>query len=497
MEALRRLLGASPARRLPPPVESDDVYPVHMLDDTKTLRSIVVTWTLCFNDVLDTDNLHASLSRLLEIGDWRKVGGRLRLKNGELEIHVPRPFTAERPAVSYTHQSLAMDIEDHPLAKTLPKATEAPSIQSGPQAFRTFAARENAPETLEDFAYTDAPQLSLYITSFNNATLVALSWPHTLMDVMGQQALLHGWSLVLAGRESEVPPMLGAREDAIRAATDAPMEKEEEYSLGQKRLKGWAMAMFGIRFAGDLLRNRVVETRTIFLPKKVVAELQRQAQGDLAAQDDGAEKPFISEGDVLTAWTLRAVVSSLPQPRPVAALHALNARFRLSSLVQASGVYIQNMAVAAFTFVSPEIATGPLGHIALENRRHLMEQSTEPQVLAYLRELRREQKSGSDPASMLYCESNALLMPFTNWTRANFFKTADFSPALVRAGETGQSRSNPPGTMVFHHAQSMRQSPTARNVIVVLGKDHDDNYWLTGTLLPPAWAKIEEDLKRM
>lgn len=385
-----------------------------------------------------------------------------------------------------------MDIEDHPLAKTLPKATKAPSIQSGPQAFRTFAARENAPETLEDFVYTDTPQLSLFITSFNNATLVALSWPHTLMDVMGQQALLHGWSLVLAGRESEVPPMLGAREDAICAAVDAPVEKEVEYSLGQKRLKGWAMAIFGLRFAVDLLRNWVVETRTICLPKQVVAELQRQAQGDLTAQ--GAEKPFISEGDVLTAWTLRAVVSSLPQPRPVAALHALNARFRLSSLAQTSGVYIQNMAVAAFTFVSPEVATGPLGPIALENRHHIMEQSTEPQVLAYLRELRREQRA--DPASMLYCESNTLLMPFTNWTRADFFKTANFSPALVRA-RPEQSRSNPPGTMVFHHAQSMRQSPTARNVIVVLGKDHDDNYWLTGTLLPPAWAKIEEELKRM
>lgn len=80
MAALRRLLRASPARSPPPPVESDDVYPVHMLDDTKTLRDIVVTWTLRFNDVLDADNLYASLSRLLEIGDWRKVGGRLRLK---------------------------------------------------------------------------------------------------------------------------------------------------------------------------------------------------------------------------------------------------------------------------------------------------------------------------------------------------------------------------------------------------------------------------------
>src|SRR5688572_24118389 len=82
--ALRRLLGMSPIRSPPPAVESDDVYPVHMLDDTKTLRGIVVTWTLRFNDVLDADKLYASLSRLLEIGDWRKVGGRLRLKVGFL-----------------------------------------------------------------------------------------------------------------------------------------------------------------------------------------------------------------------------------------------------------------------------------------------------------------------------------------------------------------------------------------------------------------------------
>ncbi len=51
-----------------------------MLDDTQALRGIVVTWTLRFNDVLDPEKLHASLSRLLEIGDWRKVGGRLRKK---------------------------------------------------------------------------------------------------------------------------------------------------------------------------------------------------------------------------------------------------------------------------------------------------------------------------------------------------------------------------------------------------------------------------------
>jgi hypothetical protein len=71
-------------------------------------------------------------------------------------------------------------------------------------------------------------------------------------------------------------------------------------------------------------------------------------------------------------------------------LHALNARFKLSELVQTSGVYVQNMAVAAFTFLSPDMATGPLGPIALENRRNLVGQSTEGQVLAFLRQLRRD-----------------------------------------------------------------------------------------------------------
>jgi hypothetical protein len=397
--------------------------------------------------------------------------------------------------VYYTHQALDMNIEDHPLAKSLPKATEAPSIQPGPQVFRAFAVCEDAPEKLEDFIYQDILQLSLHITSFNDATLVALLWPHTLMDVMGQQALLHGWSLVLAGRESEVPPMLGAREDALYVATDTSVE-QEEFIVGQKQLRGWSMLMFVLRFVWDLLWNQVVETRTIFLPKRAVNELCRQARGDLAAQDNGEQKPFISEGDVLTAWAARAVASSLPKPRPVTVLHALNARFRLTPLLQASGVYIQNMAVAAFTFLSSEVATGPLGPIARENRRHLIEQSTEAQVLAFLRELQREFKSGSD-ATLVRGEPDAVLIPFTNWTRANLFKVVDFSPAVVRVGETAQSRNNPLGTMVFHHAQSMRQIPAARNAFMVLGKDNSDNYWLTGLLLPATWLKIEEQLNGM
>jgi hypothetical protein len=299
----------------------------------------------------------------------------LRKEDGKLEIRAPRTFTDDRPAVFCTCETFPVAIEQHPEAKRLPKATTDASIQPGPQDFRTFATRGDAPAILEDFVHSDSPMLSLHITSFTDATLVGLSWPHALMDAMGQRALLNAWSLVMAGRESDVPKLLGAHEDALIAAAEAPSGPIEELKLGAKRLATTSMIWFGARFGWDLLTSKSVETRTICMPKKFIEELRQQAMVELAAEHGEEKDVFISEGDALTAWALRVVALSSPQPRPVTALHALNLRFRLPSLINAGGVYVRNMAIAACTFVSAETATGSLGAIALENRRCLSEQT--------------------------------------------------------------------------------------------------------------------------
>jgi hypothetical protein len=388
-----------------------------------------------------------------------------------------------------------MAIDQHPEAKNLPKATADASVQLGSQEFRTFAARGDAPATLEDFVRSDLPMLSLHVTSFADATLVGLSWPHALMDVMGQSALLHAWSLVLAGRESKVPKVLGAHEDAVVAALEAPSAPNEKFKLGAKRLAGTSMLWFGARFGWDLLTSKTVETRTICLPKKFVEDLRQRAMAELTAGHGDEKDIFISEGDALTAWAIRSVALSSPQPRPVTALHALNMRFRLPSLMNAGGVYLRNMAIAACTFLCPETAIGNLGPIALENRRHLIEQSTEAQVLAFMRELCYNPSLGADP-SHVFGDPNAILVPFTNWTKAEFTKIVDFSPAVVDGKERGGSRANPgpPGSLSYHHVQSLRSSPTERNIFVILGKDHGGNYWVMATLHPPAWEVLENSI---
>jgi hypothetical protein len=60
-----------------PSISGSDFYPVHALDRMKDYQTFVAT-VMLFNDVLDANMLNASLSRLLEIGDWRKLGGRLK-----------------------------------------------------------------------------------------------------------------------------------------------------------------------------------------------------------------------------------------------------------------------------------------------------------------------------------------------------------------------------------------------------------------------------------
>ncbi|KAK1979264.1 hypothetical protein LZ30DRAFT_631512 [Colletotrichum cereale] len=490
MEVIWNLLGV-PRGKTPPRVETDYVYPLHVLDDTKMYREIFINWIMVFDDVLDPEKLRRSLTRVLELGDWKKIGGRLRLReDGRLEIHVPQAFTKERPAITYSQETMDMGIADHPLGKTLPKATQHASVQPGASGFNSFAP--STPATFNDFVDNDVPQLSLKITSFNDATLVGLSWPHTLMDVFGQEALLRAWSLVLAGRELDVQPLMGAYKDAILAAIE---EHSEEFDLGQKVLQGLGLIKFGLRFAWDIMRNPALKTQTIFLPERAMTELRRLAEMDLPSED--GKPPFISDGDIIAAWVARAVASSLQYPRPLTMIHALNARSRLSSL-SGPGVFIQNMVLAVHTFLSADGAKGPFGHIALENRRHLMAQSTEGQVMAFLHQQLKDCASGGNPKMLLCSEPDAVLLTFSNLSRARLFKAANFSHAVVHSVKsTPRISSNPPGTITTYIMDIISRSPARMSWIGVLGKDIDDNYWLTGLLLPSVWAKIEDHLSNL
>lgn len=68
---------STPSR--PEVVLTDEVIPLRYHDDSKPLRENVFNLSFRFDAVLDVSKLRGSLTRLVEIGDWKILGARLRL----------------------------------------------------------------------------------------------------------------------------------------------------------------------------------------------------------------------------------------------------------------------------------------------------------------------------------------------------------------------------------------------------------------------------------
>lgn len=135
----------------------------------------------------------------------------------------PYPFSDERPAFRYSHLDFSSDlINDHELASRLPKVSAIPSIQPGPQLFLPLLEGPNGPKVLADYLYTDEPILSLHITSFQDATLVALKWPHT-MDVKALSGIVTGWMACLNNQDP--PHFIGYRENPLENFGTQPVKE--------------------------------------------------------------------------------------------------------------------------------------------------------------------------------------------------------------------------------------------------------------------------------
>lgn len=487
MGNLTSFIGSKPA---PPAAPGDVIYLTHYLDNSRSFKTLVLNWTLRFDDVLDADKLHASLCRLLEIGDWRRLGGRLRVgKTRNLEIHVPSAFSEERPAVNYTHNVYDIRIRDHSVAANLPESTDKPSIHPGPSNFRNLGLSSNTPARLDDFLSQDVPPLSLHVNSFTDATLVSLSWPHIFFDASGFREVLKAWSLVLAGREDEVPRLLGARENWLYDMAETTDQTPRNPRLESMVLTTYGFVKFLLYFVFDLILHRTVEDCSIYVPKTHIQRLHQQALEEEGLSD---ENSWISESDVLTAWIARIRAKAQSKPTGTTINTAVDIRPRLSRLHDAPGVYVQNLISVSPLPLSDGFHTRTLGHIANAHRQALLEQTSEAHVLDYLRLARRRWDCGQDP-TMLFGPPEAKFLIVTNRSRADIFRAARFGPAVLRSCSLPGSIYEP-GAVMYHHSTLLDASPMRRNIVCINGKDLEGGFWMTANLKPQEKAVLEQEL---
>ncbi|KAK2592287.1 hypothetical protein QQS21_010007 [Conoideocrella luteorostrata] len=476
-----------------------DEYPVHLMDRQK-MNYKVLGWAMRFNDVLDADQLHCALTQLLELGDWRKLGGRLREdNNGHLKILVPKRFTPSYPAVEYKHFAFAQSIAAHPVGARFISQAAKPSIQPLNKDLRRLMAPEDYPDTVDGLLQTDKSQLSLAISSFDDATIVSLAFPHTLLDAVSYIQLVRNWSLVLAGRETEVAPLLDAYNDALEDVTKQSINiAPEECRMEKVRLKGigyWKLVARNM--AEAVWRQRSLQA--LYIPKEIYERL-------LVTLREGAEteeltgRKQINEVDLLTSWLIRTIATQEGSPRPITLLTLYNLRYYVQKLKEArhEGSFAQNMVSFTYTTFPSDSSQKSVGEIAKSYKEQAHTLTTEDEAVALLKHIRGELQEEKSQLP-LYGTSDSLVVFCNPLARLDLIKMADFAPAIKSTSRDvdGSDKHTPPGRMVGNVFNPLNWTDVGTDLLFPLGTDYDGGCWIMAKLTPGSWKSVADDLRKL
>lgn len=408
----------------------------------------------------------------------------------------------------FTKESFGVSFAEHPLASQMPNATSDIHIHGSPERFREFLGpADKVPGSFDAFLYSDTPQLGLHVVTFLDATLVSLNWPHTMTDGLGRLAIIKNWCKVLAGKEDEVAPLMGMREDPMATVGTGPLhEKEEPYALKDKGLSGLSLATFIAHAIWDKFWVPEHELKVFFLPAKAMTVLRQQAADDLSKTSANGEgttasngtvapaTPFVSDGDILTAWLTQITFRAYgPSSRPVAFNNVFELRSRLPDVFDPSAAYVGNFARTAQTDLTADEARFlPLGQLALQYRQSLASQTTEGQVRGAIRFAR---ELGS--TMFLAVQPNSIMLTCSNWSKAKFFDAVDFGPAVVKPGPKSDVAPVPGKPVYFQAISTKADPPMLRNIYNVLGRDCAGNYWITAKLPPVVWQNIDKEIAKV
>lgn len=202
-----------------------------------------------------------------------------------------------------------MGINKHPLAASFPQATGQPSLLGDPADLASVCLSADCPTRIEDWLYSDRPQLVIDVVLFGDATLLTVTFMHTLMDAMGLSSFLKAWTAVMNGREDQVPTFQQIGEDPAARFTDRT--PAGTYVNSSFLLTGVRLLGFIASYLFELVWHRGQNERVICIPGRCVDEMREQALHELAQQNKEGPAPFLSESDVLLAWWLKALIKAL------------------------------------------------------------------------------------------------------------------------------------------------------------------------------------------
>jgi hypothetical protein len=409
-----------------------------------------------------------------------------------------------------------MAVSGHTIAAKFPpiKQTQRSVVYPNDDFLATFARTERAPKSIHEFIKSGSPVLSVLISSFTDATIVGLCWPHILMDGIGFSEFLHNWSLVLAGKEDKVTkPMDINRDPMWEMADPARFDIEEDWTLGRHQLQGVDLLRFQLRYLWNAIFRPPPERRMLMISNDAFHRLVDNTRLELKkwTEEQGEPQlPFISEGDILTGWIMKAANKHKTSrtSRPTILGQALNLRPYLQEdvidppeIVQADvdrkGVYISNMVSAVYTLLPRGfLQNEPVFRIALEQRKALQQQTTENQVLGLLRH-HRETFQRTGKYQPIFGTHDSDLYFVTNAIKLQLQHMIDLTPAIVQISAEGDSKGMVCSKVSSYVSGFQKPNAVFPGIIILKGKDQFGNIWMNSTLHRDCWSGVEEEIQRL
>lgn len=482
---------------------SDYVYPLHTLDGAK-YQHCLLTLFIRFNDILDPEKIQRSLKTLLETGDWKKLGGRFRTKHEErissqidggrwpqlktLEIHVPRAFTAERPAVQFAHEEHNSKVTEHSIGHILPQASNEEVLLSPPlDGLRQCGLAPGFPTTMDDLVDKDAPQLCFKVISFLDATILAVTFSHCSWDISGLQGFMKSLELVLAGREDEVPSMLGGKTDILSELASQHHDSSLDPAL--LNMVG-GMAQTGQPRA----YNSGLEERILRVPLTVFQRLHEYISID-SPEENEEDLLSYQPDELFLALLVQQIARSQSAPRPLKLLNIFNARLLVPQIAKSKGIYSQNLVLLAPQILDDELAVGPILQTVLAQRECFAQAAVPKNVTRSLYTILGAIKADIDITGLANSgEEESVLV--NNLVRLSSYIDVDLSPAVVRQGDTSPKRRNGLGTADLCFLTLPGNSYGMMRITTV-GSYNGNACWLFGELPPRAWEQIYEALAEL
>ncbi|KAK4158959.1 hypothetical protein QBC43DRAFT_362885 [Cladorrhinum sp. PSN259] len=482
--------------RKPPagPVPGDRVVPLHFFENSLLVQGNNMAVSLVFDQVLDPEKLRQALEGLVRREGWQRLGGRLRKNaSGKIEWHVPSQFTAERPAINFSHVDHGMPAASHHAGSRIPVPSNRPSVVGDPDDLAELAwAPGYTPNGIKDYLTSDMAVLGLRVNSFTDKTVAVLQWQHVAFDALGMQYVVEGWNAMLWGREDEIPTPCGLDADPFDALAQGTRPVTEPHILTDKRVGIGGILKWGLGYGVDML-VRAKENRMVCVPEsywrpqldKALAELRVET----TEKGEDVSKVFLTEGDIMTAWTMKNVVASMEMDpnRTVAGSIAMSLRkaFEGDLIPESSkNPYVGNAFGWSNVLVKAgDVNSKPLSWLAREVRRAINEQGTRAQHEAYYSMVRT---SGTGLPIIIFGDGGMYQVGFSNWTKAGLFDL-DFSPAC----KTKTDKPCKPSYVQENHGPVK-----PADGFFVLGKDDKGNYWTSACKVKGQWAKFQEQLDK-